>query len=221
MSLITIDIFRHAQSESNAGLPTAHPVTVCLTPLGEQQARELAASFNANTPPQSITVTAYHRTGATAAPTLERFPAAEYRVCGAHEFTYLDVTKYDGLTRADRRPAVKAYWEQMDPDAVHGTGAESFNQMVQRIRTTLAAFADLPSGYHVAVNHGFTMQVMWVLLTRPDLKGRALMQAVRACQDQQPVPNVGRLRLVSERLGELRIASDWKQASWKARAMCA
>jgi broad specificity phosphatase PhoE len=210
-----IDIFRHAQSESNAGLATLHPVTTKLTALGEQQAKALAASFNAATPPQTIIVTPYHRTGATAAPTLERFAGAKYLVWEGHEFTYLDVTKYDGLTREDRRPAARAYWTRLDPDYVDGVGAESFNHMAQRMRGVLQGFARLPAGYHMSVNHGFTMQAMWVMLTQPELEGKALMAAVREYQNQDPVPNVGCMRVIAEN-GQLRLASDWKTT-----AMCA
>lgn len=210
-----IDIFRHAQSESNAGLATLHPVTTKLTALGEQQAKALAASFNASNPPQSVIVTPYHRTGATAAPTLERFAGAKYLVWEGHEFTYLDVTKYDGLTREDRRPAARAYWTRMDPDYIDGIGAESFNQMAQRMRGVLQGFAALPPGYHMSVNHGFTMQALWVMLTHPGLERKALMAAVREHQNANPVPNVGCMRVAVQN-GQVRLVSDWK-----AKAMCA
>jgi 2,3-bisphosphoglycerate-dependent phosphoglycerate mutase len=124
---------RHAESETNVGLPTASPLIAQLTPAGIEQAHCIAHAFS--TPPQLIVTSAYVRTQQTAEPTLQRFPATRVEVWPVHEFTYLSQSLgSEPTTIVDRRLWVDAYWERLDHSYRDGDGAESFAQFMQRVQ---------------------------------------------------------------------------------------
>src|SRR3546814_8146983 len=63
---------RHGQSTGNAGVPCDDLGAIELTELGQEQAREVAASWTQA--PALIVTSPYTRTRQTAAPTIARFP---------------------------------------------------------------------------------------------------------------------------------------------------
>lgn len=83
----TVWLIRHAQSESNFGLPSFIPAAPPLTPLGIEQARYVAGAFSER--PNLIVTSPYVRTQQTAQPTLERFPDVPQEEWPVQEFTYL------------------------------------------------------------------------------------------------------------------------------------
>jgi broad specificity phosphatase PhoE len=202
-----IDIFRHAESTANAGLPSDTPASTPLTEKGQRQAKRLSVQFGELAPCLIIT-SPYQRTDETAAPTMARFPKALHEVWPIHEFTYMEVSKYKGTTYLDRKPMTERYWQAADPDYVDGPGAESFNHMVGRMDAALGRLASLHHPYVAMFGHGLTMQVKWLRLTRPDLQGRALMQYLAETRAQNRAPNTGRLRLGLTK-GRLQVLTKW------------
>jgi broad specificity phosphatase PhoE len=203
-----VDIIRHAQSESNAGLPVNDPASVKLTELGRRQAQAVSESFNELNPPQLIVTSPFIRTGETAAPTIARFPQAQREVWPIQEVTYLDPSKYKGTTFAQRKPFTRPYWEKADPDYIDGPGAESFNQMMARVDDMLGRIRQLPHDYTVIFCHGFIMRAAWQRLANPQLKGPDLMRAVKSKRITGDLPNTGRIRLAVQD-GAIQIVPGW------------
>src|SRR3546814_12324646 len=71
---------RHGQSTGNAGVPCDDLGAIELTELGQEQAREVAASWTQA--PALIVTSPYTRPRQTAAPTIARFPGALGRTAG-------------------------------------------------------------------------------------------------------------------------------------------
>jgi len=78
---------RHGESTGNAGVPCHDLGAIELTELGQEQAREVAASWIEA--PALIVTSPYTRTQQTAAPTIARFPGVPVEVWPIEEFTYL------------------------------------------------------------------------------------------------------------------------------------
>src|SRR5437764_13957945 len=124
--MITTFLIRHAESQSNAGMATADPEDVALTPRGIEQARFVAAFLKDYTSLDLIVTSPYLRTKQTAEPTMIEFcfvPGEEWNV---QEFTYLSSIHQSHSTIEERRPLVEAYWEQCLPSFMDGPGSESF-----------------------------------------------------------------------------------------------
>lgn len=93
----SVRLIRHGESSANAGHPTDDPSLIDLTDLGQQQALEIAASFQE--PPDLIIHSPMRRALMTAMPTIQRFldvPAIEFAI---QEFTYLDPLRCKGTPR--------------------------------------------------------------------------------------------------------------------------
>jgi 2,3-bisphosphoglycerate-dependent phosphoglycerate mutase len=128
----TVWLIRHGESEANAGLPTSHPMTIELTAKGHQQAKEIASAFV--TAPSLIVTSPYLRARQTTQPTRDRFPDVPFVEWEVQEFTYLAPIRYLGTTTNERRPIVEVYWQNRDPFVVDGEGAESFSDMLIRVK---------------------------------------------------------------------------------------
>jgi 2,3-bisphosphoglycerate-dependent phosphoglycerate mutase len=209
--MVTVWFIRHAESESNAGLPTRDPASTRITPKGEQQAQQIADCLPQV--PSLIVTSPYIRTKQTAQPTIQRFatvPQAEWPI---QEFTFLAPRKYHNTTSLQRYPMVQAYWQHADPLYVEDDGAESFVDLVGRVewvRSHLLQLgkADTPLGNHhnpfiVAFSHGrFIRAVVWVLLMRPQTIDRRTMQQFQAFSESVLVPN-GTILKVQAQAGEV------------------
>ncbi len=190
----TIWLIRHAQSESNAGLPTSDPSQIQLTAQGEAQARCLAAAFQE--PPSLIVTSSYRRTQQTAQPTRERFPDVPHEQWPVEEFTYLAPATCSETTRAQRRPLIQAYWGRADPFYVDGPGAESFVQLVARIQQTLTRIKGSRDAFIVIFTHGlFIRTLLWLMLASPDAIGSDQMKQCRAFCESFAFPNTGILKM--------------------------
>src|SRR3546814_4281836 len=78
-----------------------------LTGLGQEQAREVAASWTQA--PALIVTSPYTRTRQTAAPTIARFPGVPVEVWPIEEFTYLQPARWNGTRSAERMPHLERY----------------------------------------------------------------------------------------------------------------
>lgn len=189
--MVTVWLIRHAESESNAGLPTQDPASTKITAKGHQQARQIALALP-HAPTRVIT-SPYVRTKQTAEPTLQRFPDALQAEWQVQEFTFLAAAHYHNTTVYQRRPLVNAYWQRCDPFYVDGEGAESFAGLVQRaqqVRSQIVQLEDLEDKFVVAFSHGRLIRAMlWLLLTNPtDINARTMRQ-FQHFSDAIQVPN--------------------------------
>ncbi|WP_051261340.1 histidine phosphatase family protein [Desulfovibrio inopinatus] len=187
-------LIRHAQSDSNAGLPTKSPQSTRITDVGEYQAKQLAKLFSAS--PNRIVVSRYIRTQLTAAPLLERFAGIPVEEWDVHEFTYLAPIKYAGTTGADRRPDVRAYWARNDPQYIDGDGAESFEAFIARVDTALHRLTTL-NGFTAVFTHGQVIRAMlWRMLYREDVISASTMEKFYHFRESASLPNAAVVRCI-------------------------
>jgi broad specificity phosphatase PhoE len=164
--MLTVWFIRHAQSESNAGLPTSDPAAIALTPRGYEQAACITAAFRER--PTLIVTSPYIRTQQTAQPTIRAFPDAPQAEWPVHEFTYLSLDHRRGTTPKQREPLLHAFWERCDPAYCDGAGAESFGDLIRRAQATLDQIARFDAGFLAIFSHGlFARAVLWSLLAAP------------------------------------------------------
>jgi broad specificity phosphatase PhoE len=104
--------------------------------------------------PDRLIVSPFLRAAATAEPILKRWPATPVAIWAIEEFTYLSPALCDGSTVETRRPMVRDYWQRSDPDYIHGLGAESFGQFLQRVAAFHEGLLALKDGFTVVVGHG-------------------------------------------------------------------
>lgn len=159
----TIWFIRHGESEANAGLPSADPSSIPLTPLGREQAKRIALAFTF--PPDRIVHSPYLRARQTAQPTIDRFPGTACEEWPVHEFTYLSIL--GGVsTTAERRPRVEKFWRRCDPEWVDGEGAESFANLMHRVEGTLQRLEVERPGLTAVFTHSqFIRLLLWMLIT--------------------------------------------------------
>jgi broad specificity phosphatase PhoE len=161
--VLRVWLVRHGQSESNAGIPSADPGESHLTALGRGQAERVATAIPE--PPALIVVSPYRRAAQTAEPTIGRFPTVPHEEWPVQEFTYLGDFHHRATTAAERRPQATEYWRRADPHASIG-GAESFADLIGRVRAMLNRLAGQPAGPVAVFTHGLFMRaVVWTLLT--------------------------------------------------------
>lgn len=168
-----ITFVRHGQSTANIGEPCDDHTLIALTPLGHQQAEKISTTWTRR--PDRIYLSPFLRTHLTAAPTIARFPKVPVETLPMEEFTYLDPSLWKGSTWESRRPEVIAYWEAMDPDHVHGPGAESFSTLLSRVRLVLDHLEDQKPEWALAFTHGQFMQAVKVVVENPSEAPKELM----------------------------------------------
>jgi len=160
-----IYLIRHAESESNAGGKTANAKDIPLTEKGVQQSLDLVQKIPKK--PDLIVVSPYPRTQQTAAPLIEKFPTVSVEIWNVHEFTYLDADRCNGTTITERKVIAEEYLAQNDPDLVHGNGAESFNQMLQRVDELLERLKKIDSSKFVVIfTHALFMRAILARIER-------------------------------------------------------
>lgn len=176
-------LIRHAESTANAGAVTHDPSSSPLTDQGWQQARLLAEEFKCA--PDLIISSPFLRTIQTAAPTRTRFYQVPYEIWPIQEFTYLDPASCVGTTGAQRKARVTAYWQQQDPSSIDGKGAESFSQMLARVRTMLERLAT-QQGLIAVFGHGQIIRATQLIQAHPEYNDLEIMQAFHQAP---PIPN--------------------------------
>ena len=145
-------LIRHGQSAANAGLPTTGYGEVPLTPLGQQQAREVADRIARQ--PDLLITSAFLRARETAEPIRARWPQTRCETWPIQELTYLSPARCRGTTVESRQPWVEDYWRRSDPDYRDGPDAESFRSFVSRLSDFHWRLLALDDGFVVVVGHG-------------------------------------------------------------------
>jgi broad specificity phosphatase PhoE len=187
MGAARVWLIRHGESESNAGLPGNGPADTPLTPLGLQQAEQVAEAFPE--PPALIVTSPYLRAWRTAQPTIARFPAAAVQEWPVQEFTYLGDLHGNATTGRQREPYSRAYWERSDPHLVNG-GAESFTDLIDRVRECLDRLDRHSPAFIAVFTHGtFTRALLWSLQTGTTALTSETMRQFRAFADTCLMPN--------------------------------
>ena len=182
-------LIRHAESEANAGMPTSDPVTISITEKGHLQATKLANEFNDK--PDLIIVSAYLRTRQTAVPLIRKFPCAKVETWSLQEFTYLSPSRCMNTTPLERLPLVKEYWERCDPDFIHGTGAESFNQFSNRVAECTHRLKQLDNPNAAIFTHSQVMRLVKQCLEVGDQPALIAMKYFRDQMLKWPIFNTG------------------------------
>ncbi len=160
----TIWFIRHAESETNVGLPTTSPLTAELTARGRAQAQCIADTLPRS--PQLIITSSYLRTKQTAIPTLQRFPAARHEEWPVHEFTYLSQSVgHEKTTIDERKILVDNYWNRLDHHYTDGDGAESFTHFMLRVQNVLEQLKLANEDFIVVFSHGqFILAILsWLM----------------------------------------------------------
>ncbi len=162
-----IYLVRHAESYSNAGIPTESPVTNPITNQGRNDAVRFAQTWWADHAPDLIVTSPFLRTKMTADPMRIRYPHVPHEEWRVEEFTPLAHSKYKGTTHEGREPEVARYWARNDPDYVDGEGAESlrvnlFGRVWDFVRICERR---LPEETILVFTHGqFMKAVLWRVL---------------------------------------------------------
>ena len=194
MSELLVWFIRHAESESNAGLPMEDTRLVSLTPRGIEQARRFADVFAR--PPTLIVTSPYRRSQETARPTIERFPGVAQAVWPVEEFFHL--ARFRGIlsAREERMAAAEAYWQRCDPFYRESEGAETFAELMQRVQAALARLREQEQGFVAVFGHGLFMRAMyWALCTRSFEVSADHMRQFRALGRLFAVPNTAIIKL--------------------------
>lgn len=186
-------IIRHAQSQSNAGLPTTGPHDNALSELGYLQAKCISAAIKQ--PPDLIVTSPYLRTQLTAQPLIKKFPDVPVHVWQIQEFTYLTLSLDQPTTPAIRKPLSQAYWERCDPDYVDGENSESFAHLMVRVKTALHQLQQ-QSGFVVVFTHGlFIKALLWQILATPTVIDAIAMRRFHGFWKGFWVPNASILKM--------------------------
>jgi broad specificity phosphatase PhoE len=188
MKPIEATFIRHAESTGNAGFATPDCVSIGLTPKGFLQARELAASWTE--PPSLIVTSPYLRTQLTARPTCDRFPIVPVEVWPIQEFTYLEPSRWNGTTSAERAAAVGEYWRRGDPDYQDGPGAESFSNLLRRANEALARLDGLSNtGRVLLFSHCQFIQAIRINRLHPGWSASEKMTGFIDLSRSKPIPS--------------------------------
>ncbi|WP_413987744.1 histidine phosphatase family protein [Labrys okinawensis] len=180
-------LIRHGESTANAGLATKDASSIALTDKGWHQAREMAEKFSAA--PDLIVVSPYLRARQTAGPTAERFADTPIETWPVQEFTYLSPVRCANTTVEQRRPLVDAYWKACDPSLIDGPGAESFAQMLDRVREAARRIEASPARTMAIFTHGHIMQAWRLLANNPAASDKTDMERFLTAFQARPIEN--------------------------------
>ena len=148
-----IYLIRHAESVSNAGGKTMSDQENPLSETGRQQSVDLLQRIPEK--PDLIIVSPYSRTQQTAEPLIGKYPDVPVEIWNVQEFTFLDTLRCKDTTHEERRIYREEYLSKNDHDFVHGTGAESFNQMLQRVDDALDRLKKMDENKFIVIfTHG-------------------------------------------------------------------
>jgi broad specificity phosphatase PhoE len=194
--MATVWLIRHGESEANSGLPTNDQVNIQLTEKGHLQARQIAISFWEQ--PSLIVTSPFLRTKQTAQPTLERFPSTPLLEWQVQEFNYLATARRKNTTLAQRIPMADEYWQRCDPFYIDGEGAESFAEMLNRVRSLKKQIQNIDEGFVAVFTHGMFMRaLLWSLLFNDIEASINGMQQFRILLNLFQIPNGAILKLLN------------------------
>jgi len=182
----TLTFIRHAESVANAGGITLPHHAIPLSDLGRLQARELAAALDVT--PAAVLVSSFIRTHQTAEPYCERFGVRPKVCTDLNEFSVIDPVLIEGLNGAQRKPFVKAYWDDPDLNRRIGANADTFAEFDARILAFMADMGDLPDST-VIFGHGIWFGLLLWRLLGYSAANASDMHAFRHFQLGFPMPN--------------------------------
>lgn len=153
--------FRHGESASNADKSyiTQNHRDIPLTVVGQAQADKIPGLFNET--PGLIVVSPFIRTKQTAQKTIENFPLVPVEEWPVHEFTFLSPVTFNNTNAATRRPYVKAYWKSCDPHYRDGVGAETFMELIERVKQAREQIERSGHSFITIFSHGLFIEVFW------------------------------------------------------------
>jgi probable phosphoglycerate mutase len=194
VEISTIWFIRHAESQSNVGLPTASPESAELTDKGIEQADRIATIFTES--PSLLVTSSYIRTKRTAEPTMSRFPWVREEEWPVHEFTYLSSMHEENTTIEDRRPLVDTFWGICDPSYVDGQGSESFEGFIARVQGVIEQLKRTEHDLTAIFSHEqFMHAILWLSWTGPVKISPESMRGFRRFLKLFSVPNGAILRV--------------------------
>lgn len=199
---------RHGESLANAGEVAIDRGSTALTEKGQEQAKN--ASLKILSRPDLIVVTPYIRTHLTSQPLRGRYPDVPCETWDLHEFSALAEENYINRTWAQRTPLMQAFWKRNDPDYVDGTGAESFSAMTRRISTGLSHLRERKEKFIVVFAHGYIIQILRLMLGKPELSLKALMKSVPYYMEHSPIDNGAIIRVEIDAQGMRIHEEDFK-----------
>jgi probable phosphoglycerate mutase len=185
--MTSVWFIRHGESMSNAGEVAVDRGSTKLTDKGQEQAR--CAALKITRQPNLIVVTPYIRTHQTAQPLRERYPNVPCETWDLFEFSALSDENYVSRTWMQRRPMMRDLWERNDPEYVDGTGAESFAGMLGRINTALERLRTYKDKFIIVYAHGYIIQATRLLLGKPGLTPKKLMELLPYYMEHSPIEN--------------------------------
>ena len=196
---MNVTILRHGQSTANAGEASDDPASIPLTELGREQAVMIAESWRMA--PSLIVTSPFIRTKETAAPTMSRFPTVPHEEWFIQEFTYLSPEPFKGTTKADRHEFAFAFWERNDPNHREGLGAESLNDLFNRVWNMFERLEEVDTSVALFSHGMFMRAVLWGLLTNVWVMTPDTMQGFRSFCFSLPFPNAVSMPLIKDHGG--------------------
>jgi len=162
----TVFLIRHAESKSNAGLPSFSPQSVPLTHTGKKQAKEVVSKLNVYLKDREldlIITSSYVRSKETALPLQHAMPHVPSEEWDVHEFTFINPRYKMYSSREDRKPLVSVFWELAEPQLVDGPGAESFEQFMMRVWKMNEQLESLEYETIAVISHEqFILALLWL-----------------------------------------------------------
>jgi alpha-ribazole phosphatase len=215
MTTARIYLVRHGQSQANAGGVTLENTIVPLTPLGESQARAIAALLPAT--PQRIWSSPFKRALDTAAPYCARIGRAATVRDDLREFETVDTVQLRGGACQEREAVVAAYWMKSDPDHRSGPAAETFREFHLRVARARVEFLPGLADGTVIFGHGMWMALLCWQIWGFSVVDRIGMILFRRFQLGFPTPNAGVYCLSQLTAGQWLVQAD--EASMRAIAV--
>lgn len=198
---MNLTFIRHAQSVSNAGGLTMPHAEIPLSALGHAQAAALAAQLSA--PVSTVWASRFFRTQQTAEHYCKRFRVRPQIHPELHEFSVIDAGLIAGLDGAQRKPFVKAYWDEPDPHRRLGPQAETFAEFDARVSSFRQSMDRLPDG-SMLFAHGIWLALLFWKLQGNRVTDELGMRNFREFQLRLPMPNCAVFNLNGT------VENDWR-----------
>jgi broad specificity phosphatase PhoE len=142
-----------------------------------------------------VAVSRFVRAQQTAVPYCQRFDFDAQIDPDLDEFSVIDPALIEGLNGAQRKPYVKAYWEEPDLHRRLGEHADTFAEFAERVRRFQNRMDTLQDG-PVIFGHGIWLALLSWHLQGCGVANKAEMRAFREFQLQLPMPNCAVFHLV-------------------------
>lgn len=199
-------IFRHAQSEANAGGRTNYPAEIVLSKTGHLQA-EYFANF-LDYAPSIVYYSKHLRTAQTIGTIVNKFPKVRTKeLPDLHEFTYLNPKNHVGTNANERRDYTRKYWKEVDPEYRDGGEAESFVDFWERVKQVREAIEKCQPGAFFA-SHGQVIKMLMFQMSGEYAESdKKTMIAFRKSEQSARIANTCRIAINSTmQLGKLKLS---------------